>query len=768
MSANDPHNPFPLDNSGGHDPASQPSPVNPSSDAPQQAGTSQAELNSEQGVFDEFKKSNNEGASMKQAVQGMLLGDRASIATAIFNIGGDSQKSVDRILQNPTLDVQPIDPRTAEFVRRIFVTPDQYAEAKTTLAKENLVILVGGEGMGKQTTALSLALDYFPEEHIYHTDSTTQFERLISLRMDRRACFILDGARKSLLVELDDFRLQKLRAHLQKANCQLVITTTWQETYTVPTLTPLLIRVAAQRSGEMADKIIKRHLEHWTSSDPDTVSYDKALSLYQKPEVKAILGDIQCNRDLRDMAFGLYRAVKGETTIEEVIDRFSTLSKVERDGWLHEFRTPQEWAFLLSMACFNGARREHIERMADILKSLSPEIFDPPPKESDPPRPLTPIGELYQRARVHLSHTETYQILAFDRRGYAYEVLNYFWEEYPIMQEIICDWLLMIGKKDLLTAKFAARIAKQSDTLFAVLKHTIEEIGKVSHLRFRAAAAAGELARHGSFDLIEENVLRYWIETGDIYCQQLVGFAIAEPALRDERLLPVVMGRLRRWAYSDEDGEYYFDGRYRRTAALAYGIIGLKHPAEALRNLRQIIEDVSKTKNPFAVYESVIHALQMIFDYGSEDPMFYALVLQALANWSHEMTPNSAVANQSLLAFLIIAALDRTEKREASWLTMLVQAHRNSALRGIIGGLMRRAINARQIRSIATEALTIWINHAKDIQQSQRVLYALIEIMYNKGGDNEKARLIHFLKGHCAKRNEFACQAQQSLSSTHL
>lgn len=707
-------------------------------------------------VFNNFKD--------YKSVQGMNLGDRTNFnGTVNILVGSQTQESVDRILNNPMLDVQLVDLTTAERVRNVFdVSATYYKDAEGKFTTGNVVILVGSEGVGKQTTALALAQKYFDHQAIYRIDSTSHFDKLTTLNIDK-ACIILDGASKELLLQFNDFRLQGLCDRLRRKKCQLVITTTWQEAPTNAAIAPLLVRVS--RSSIDAGAVIERHLKYWTSNDKTSATYDKALASYNDPRVQAIMGDIQSNRELHDLAHGLYRVALGEWTIESVTDHFQKLPDGEREAWLSQFNVPREWAFLLSMACFSGSRRDYIERMTEILISLAPEIFDPPRKPDDPPPPLMPIGDLYRRARVQRDYTETHETLIFNKSNYAYEVLDYFWKEYPVMQEAICDWLLAIGKREVLTSKTSSDIFKKSRADFDRLYGMLAIFEKLSLLRFRAAAAVGELARR-NFAQIEELVLKYWIQTGDIHSQQLVGYAIAKPALGDEKLLPIVMRQLSAWATPDENDNYAYDGRYRRAATLAYGIIGYKQPTEALRNLHEIIFYASKTKNPFAVYESVIYALRLIFSYGTETPDFYAWVLQALAIWSHEEGSKSPVVRQSLLAFVVISAFDETEKDGYAWRTILLQAHRSSSLRGIIGGLMRRAINNQEIRSIAMGVLEIWIKHAQEIPKSRRVVYELLKIIYTNGHHTEQQRLIYFLKKHCngRERNDFACMAQQELT----
>lgn len=187
------------------------------------------------------------------------------------------------------------------------------------------------------------------------------------------------------------------------------------------------------------------------------------------------------------------------------------------------------------------------------------------------------------------------------------------------------------------------------------------------------------------------------------------------------------------------------DGRYKRTAALAYGILGRKYKTEALKSLREIADRVSKSpQRSFAVYDSIVNSLRIIFTYGNDDSAFYGLVLIALREWAQSQeTP--AISQIALLTFVLIAGSDGTQKNGDEWLTVLAYTHSHSRLRGVVVSLLARAITEQSTRSIAIDVLRAWCKHATDISNSERVVYTLIQLLWDNSSGFDRDRLLYYL-----------------------
>lgn len=284
----------------------------------------------------------------------------------------------------------------------------------------------------------------------------------------------------------------------------------------------------------------------------------------------------------------------------ETEEEISNDSQSETIAWIAGVNEkPDEWAFRVALAVFNGSPWDScMEAALDLAKRVPPSSSIP--SESAPTSPETPLLRnplrLLQEAGAELVSRPTFRIVKFKKPQFARVVLDYVWDEYT-RREILIEWLTGL-----------------------VVSPDINK-------RLGAAIAAG-LLMLTNFDSIRRRLLLNWAgaESERSFHRAAIGRSLGVVAEEGSRLTEV-RNLLNNWSVSSEKP-------LRWAAARAYIYVGGLCPIdEVIANWREIAE---------AEDYSVV-AVRFGDFYGASINPLHVSLLDAMERFFLSITENSEI-----------------------------------------------------------------------------------------------------------------------------
>jgi hypothetical protein len=277
-------------------------------------------------------------------------------------------------------------------------------------------------------------------------------------------------------------------------------------------------------------------------------------------------------------------------------------------------------------------------------------------------------------------------------------------------------------------------------------------------VRVRAAAAVGKLAEY-DFGHIRSEVLNPWATDGNEWAREAAAAELGVPAWGSE-VTPQTFGLLHHWSTLKDNLHL------RWSAAAAYGgLAGLRFPELALHELGRILgaEDLR-------LLGVCSRSVLGLFDAGAYVPELHLLVLDALDDWSTQRARTSVLALSSLSIGLWLAwdaELEPASYQGQIWPTLLWLIDEDGPEREKAVALLRRALDAKEIRGAALDVLHQWVLRADDSPDIASTLESLLLELAQGDYGRERERLHVYLSRWASdpeRRSPFAERVRPLLS----
>jgi hypothetical protein len=273
-----------------------------------------------------------------------------------------------------------------------------------------------------------------------------------------------------------------------------------------------------------------------------------------------------------------------------------------------------------------------------------------------------------------------------------------------------------------------------------------------------AAAAVGKLAEY-DFGHIRSEVLNPWATDGNEWAREAAAAELGVPAWGSE-VTPQTFGLLHHWSTLKDNLHL------RWSAAAAYGgLAGLRFPELALHELGRILgaEDLR-------LLGVCSRSVLGLFDAGAYVPELHLLVLDALDDWSTQRARTSVLALSSLSIGLWLAwdaELEPASYQGQIWPTLLWLIDEDGPEREKAVALLRRALDAKEIRGAALDVLHQWVLRADDSPDIASTLESLLLELAQGDYGRERERLHVYLSRWASdpeRRSPFAERVRPLLS----
>lgn len=590
------------------------------------------------------------------------------------------------------LVVNPVPSWELERTAAVYVGSPLFDEAMRRLREHGVLFLYGSRGTGKRATALRLLAGILFEgarNEIYEINPTL---RLTDLRPDdlpAQTALLLESADGRALEGLGRFHLDALCAALDPAGRNNALAVVTEQ---LPNAFPADHRHLAlawclpwaDDARSRQHEALARHIRYlaFYAADYAEVIQPRLDRLGESAALGRLLKEDLSAGQLAELAALLIPALRGEISMEEAIAGLEGQAHRDVAAWFYAGHPLETENLLIAAAAFSGVSFQEIRQAARSLEAhLQPEKSAKPADEK-PARPASRFGGREDRqalleaiqARIVSSSRNTHygEVLedAIELRNPAWQeaVLRFLWQD-PEYGDRVLAWLKSYGGHP---------------------NH---------HLRTRAAAAIGALARHG-FSAIEADILRAWAASPDANTRrsaaQVLGIAIW-----DERLSAAAAGLLHYWAGQPDQP------RWQWTAAAAYaGLAGPRYPAQTMADLKLIGHN--SLEYP-ALLEPLLRAMLTFYATARDLPERRLALLEELASWSAESPADKKDALEAI-ALRRVAALAFwhmlwPERDDPVWRLLLSDIAAPGPAQDLALQIMRRSLAFRLPPRLAEDGL---------------------------------------------------------------
>jgi hypothetical protein len=467
--------------------------------------------------------------------------------------GTDSSRQVADLIQNFGLVVAPgsefgISRTRARMLRasgkltatdidaalRLFVQPAMYAEARTALRRDHVVVLEGRRGVGKRTSAIAL-LAGEAERLLVLPPST--LDDLAERKYDKDFGYVMDGQgeQEPGATTDPDFAWRAIRDRVRDAGAYLTVTSR----ITSPGKTPEAVRHIAWAAPPI-DEVLRGYL----SGDE---------SLIQRI-IRHLSGTIGEDCPMAHIAELARRIGNGED-IDIVLAELDVTARYVKD-WFDKGRTRGEILEITGLAFMAGVNERTFESALKRLNYLVAEAIPPPEAAED----AAVKDELPQKRSARLGDgliirnvangPVSRRVLTFRRPIYQRHVLAELSSRYPAeFWDAVRTWL--------------DQIVENGDG---------------------ALVAAGlALLATVDFGEVKDSYLEPWSKGDRGWPGQMTAAYVLWLMCYDEAALPLALATAIRWAGNGGPAQ-------RWAAAVSFsGQLGVLYPAEAVRRLWQLI-----------------------------------------------------------------------------------------------------------------------------------------------------------------------------------
>jgi TIR domain len=577
---------------------------------------------------------------------------------------------------------------TLQKIRAVYVQPPPYDAAQYLLRRERLVVLSGYRHWGRRTSALHLLANDADADAVLEIDPAAE---LSAIDFQPHAGYLIDNLWSETASRLSRPLLQRLTAELRKQATCLVVTVD----RSVPLPEAAMPYVVDWAHTPDVFMTLRRHLAWYAGGDEEV--WRRAEELTNAEPVQGLIHVHLLPYEIDELARLLVEVAQGRLDIEEALARSEASALEEAARWFAVHPDPGNWAFMLSLAVLNGAPYRLV---ADAAESLERRL-KPASSEGTTEQSMSAAARTSRLvdsgAHVVSDHRQTafglvpVERVEFSRPSSQRAVLDHVWHEYDLQRPML-DWLRELGT------------------------HADDEV------RVRAAAAVGALSRD-EFGYVYERVLLVWAADEDDNARHAAAVALGVAA-SDRQLASAVLALLHQWCALDASV------LLRRTAAAAYGIVGMFFPEAALHDLGLLMraEDGS-------LLEVVGQSLGSLLEADVHERVYTPRILDALERWTKDANP--AVSQNGSYLFLTLAARNAAAREDADTIAgpaLLIVASAGGLYAASITRLWRAALNIRHTRTEALERLQDWMHWADKSSPLTSGLDAIITALADDQG----------------------------------
>lgn len=626
----------------------------------------------------------------------------ASVSGTIHTGSGDL-RSQSQIRGETSVFAGRVLAETLRKISTVYVAPNAYQRAAQLLAERHLLLLCGHAHGGKWTSALHL-LASFHEDTLFELDPTVAIDQLRIADLAAQCGYVLDTITPEQAEQLTRSLLSRLSEHLCAQKSRLIITVDQRVSLSTTAVGDYLVRWEDAPNPQV---ILNKHLSWYV---PDTALLAKAQTLCSDSMVQQLLQTNLRPDEIDRLAELIAQAVLANLPLSDVLARFEMRTREQVADWFETHTDLADRALMIAVAVLNGAAEQAVTEAQAHLQTLIQL-----PQEDRPPSEET----LFRRTRsqrikeVRARVVDGYELTEFGRSPIKQlvlenpalqpAVLRYIWEEFDQLRPILLTWLRDLGV------------------------HASFEV------RARAAAAVGELSKF-DFGYLRQQVVLPWANHEQSRARQSAALALGVPAW-DSALASQVLGLLHHWSTLRNNPRLCW------TAAVAYGgLVGLRFPDAALRDLQQIAE-----RDDVFLFATTSRSIITLFLAGAAAPDYFLQVLTMLVLWVRDARREPA-SFRGMLVFLTLSqqATLKIGETEESWPAML-WLHQDPASGQMIIHLWRQALNAKRTRAIALEVLWDWCRRVDSHKHLDDALTGFFDVLTKEGTGRERDRLLSYL-----------------------
>lgn len=557
-----------------------------------------------------------------------------------------------------------VPPDELDELREVHVPGPGYDKACGTLRDRHVLILCGDELSGRRATALRL-LTHLAGKAVYGLRPTDGLDTVCRDHRPDRG-YLLDSRPGVSAATLDQVQLSALEDTLRQVGSFLVVTIPAHAARDLPDLDRYLV----EHGHPNPHKVLDRHLRCGSSTHANLLK-----GWLADPRLGERVDRMVRPQDAVALALQLMKEAEAGTSLDDVLKGLgSSATRSEAQALLstttygeHDLTRLQQlyWrAFVVALAVFNDTPYLPVvaaaQDLAEHLGRTEYPRWGPPGKAAifslKRDDWLTALGgELVSRDREGASDEQRVEHVRMRNRDLPAALLDELWTAYDGARTPLLNWL----------------------------KGLIQPT-QPPEIQVRAAQSVGWLAVH-DFDSICRRIIRQWAGSR-LPSQHMAAAWALEFAATSGGLAPRVRVLLAEWCRSANLA-------HQATAVLAYGTtIGVRDPAEALRNLRSPARSGNATMTA-VVSRSVID----LFTGGAEHE-----VLNALQEWDADNDDRIRVAAAGALVEL---AYEADETGTPALLKLFAGA--DPAAKSLTE-LWRAALQNQLVRADAWEALRKW------------------------------------------------------------
>lgn len=630
-----------------------------------------------------------------------------------------------------------VSPAEIAKVRRVCQRTAAYPLALQALRQQHCVVLMGQPGVGKRCAAIRLAAELLgdtSEVAIRELPADDDLAQQVQTFVARpNVAYLVDGLLAGRGRELTPLAARAMVDTLRTHNCYLIICARPG----VPLPRDLTI-VPLEAPSISAAALVELHLAYYDSLSPDEIC--EALA---HPEIAAILNagltPALADRLADQLAVALRSGREYKDAIPDAIRGFDATTEDDVQRWFDEAGDDlQLRAIRIALAVFNGARFDPLYSAAKALETA----LRPPPvndKEEKKPAPspfarkqsdlLAGAIKIRRPLPTYYSDRVMVEVVELINPNYSPALLKYLWEHLDLREPLL-DWLMR----------------------YAVDARSPQEI------RLRAAAALGALAGF-DFETIRVRVFQPWAfgETSDNN-ERRRRYAALSNALGmliwNDECDRAVCDLLGEWSEGGSDSA-------RWAAARAYAQVGLRHPHDAMKQWRRILESKGKIELrltesfgfviPHPLHMSVVDAIVSLFLRAVELPHrlrpIYEQALEGLSAWVEADAADPNAEQVGLPLFVALTAIrqppDSGDGDPEQWppaMLTIVGTQPDSTYRRILAGLLRRAVRHPTLQAQAIAALRTWAEAAEHDPWLEQTLGAVLAEWLALPGTGERDR----------------------------
>lgn len=659
---------------------------------------------------------------------GVFFGAEAHISGDV--VGREQQRTTFRSagLGHVNVGIGSVVAAVLDKTNTVYSKTDLLSQATTILEKKRLLILWGQAHWGKWTTALYL-LAGLHENKVFEISPEVSLDDLYTLDWIADHGYGIDTLAFDQTDRLTVFNLQRLSNKLRERHTHLIITVDSQAALSKEVLNQYGLN---WREVPEQSSVLSNHLDWYATGDKDLQC--KVEEICQNEAIQDFLKMRLLPGDLDRLVELLTRVARGEIGLEEVLARFAVYARQQVATWFEEHTKLEDRTLMISVAVLNGAGYNDVIELDKRLQVL----IVPSTAET-----ITPTGIEYyfgqtteQRVQEICAHLvpgfeETefgrnpIKRIELDNPAFQPAVLHYIWHAYGRLRQILLAWLQEAGQH----ANFDVRI--------------------------RVAAAVGELSKY-DFGYIRRDILLSWANHQDKRVRHAAAFALGIPTW-DGLLAPQVLGLLHHWSTLTNNWRLCW------TAAAAYGgLVGIRFPNTALRDLREIAQH-----GDIRLLGVVSSSVSALFRMGEVADVYYLYVFDALLSWTATLK-NNIVGLTGSIIFLNLALnvqvvnLDSSKCPTLLWLSQEEPQHFDAVVT-----LWMRAFNTKATRKLAATVLRKWLIFVDEDMRLYPTIERLVLAIAPVETSRERERLCFYLSRWGESPREDLAVANKLLATLH-